>query len=136
MEDEEEFKICKDCGQIKEITRFSPQKTYRDGRESVCRQCRNLNRKKYNEHYQKAYRDKNYPRGTKVCTKCEKAKELKHFCKQRKYPDGLSLYCRGCAKKMNVPYLPEYTVKKKDMEELIEQGIEPEKPKKKFFFSL
>ena len=34
---------------------------------------------------------------TKKCTKCEKYKPLKDFCKASKNKDGLSYRCRECA---------------------------------------
>ena len=135
MNQEDEYKFCKQCEEVKLTTRFSPQKTYSDGRESVCRDCRNRSRKKYNKHAAEQYRKENYPRGKKPCTRCGALLKFDRFCKQTKYPDGLNQYCRRCAKDMNVPFLPEYTKKKLEKELAIQRGeieeVQEEKPKKK-----
>jgi hypothetical protein len=42
-----ETKICKKCGQEKPLDEFPKHRGYKDGRQSFCRECRNLYSKSY-----------------------------------------------------------------------------------------
>lgn len=83
-------KVCTQCKAIKELDKFSILKSSKDGRNSVCKECRN-----------KKAREKRNPKqvtGSKVCMNCNQYKYVSEFWGNKMNSDGLQTYCKICSK--------------------------------------
>lgn len=88
-------------GVLKKLEDFSISKNRKDGRESVCRQCRSYVRsKEYKELRKKELEEEKKQKelniGKKRCKKCNTFLNLEHFSKQNSMKDGLASICRKC----------------------------------------
>ena len=90
------FKFCIKCLHHKPITLFSLQKSNKDGRQCVCKECISKNDKERNQRVHIS----NGP--TKICTSCGKEKLIKEFGKRLSQKDGLQHFCSVCSREKSV----------------------------------
>lgn len=82
-------KTCKFCNQTKNINMYHIQKTGFLGRNSVCKDCRKIKRKKI---------ICNQKVGLIMCNKCGLRKDQSDFYKNNSSKNGLQSYCKKCQK--------------------------------------
>lgn len=66
-------KVCRDCGQEKDISEFSPGNNYKDGYSNKCKAC--------HRRQSEEYRQRNWPK----CAKCGRpyqSRKGKAYCRQ------------------------------------------------------
>jgi hypothetical protein len=85
------MKACSKCQVIKPFDAFNRNRHKAFGRDTECRQCKQLRRLASRTH--------------KVCTACEKRKEIAEFYKNRERRDGYDNRCKSCCKTRSVTVL-------------------------------
>ena len=100
------MKICKICGEEKELTDFFIARTNKDGRENKCAACRNkIKRQQYlDTHPEFAEEEKARlaaPEGYKYCPSCKTYKKLEEYYSSSKNPDGKRSSCIFCVNEQN-----------------------------------
>jgi hypothetical protein len=98
-----ETKVCKQCGEIKELSEFRKDKKRNDGYDCYCKACRILNNHLKIEEYQL----KRKIIDEKICSGCKIIKPVSEFGKDKSNPDGYQYYCRDCRSKMSKKYWPK-----------------------------
>ena len=101
-------KKCKLCNQSKSVFDFRRNKQHLDGRDSVCKDCRNKQEK------EKRMANKAISEKTKICSCCGKKLPITEFYNKRGAKDGHASYCKECARKKNKEAWAKYTAKKKE----------------------
>jgi len=91
-------KPCYVCKIVKPLQHFHKAKEHRDGRENVCKICRENRQKVVAEEKLKSMPE-NYTE--KICSVCKESKQLSDFFKDRQKWDGLALKCKVCWKSRN-----------------------------------
>ena len=94
-------KFCPDCEQLKPLTEFSTDKRRRDGRTTYCRSCFAV---RYRQHREKkasaegrTIKDRRkVPDGQKWCPRCETAKPVDEFPRNKSGRNGRGAYCKPC----------------------------------------
>jgi hypothetical protein len=84
-------------GITKKIDQFNFSKRMKDGRESMCKECKRYTRsKEYIEKQKKIKEGEQKEENKKRCKKCEIFLEFECFSKQSSMKDGLASNCRKC----------------------------------------
>lgn len=88
-------KQCTKCNQIKSLSEFHKNKSYKDGHQSWCKEC-------YKEYSKQNYTRKtpekpNCPDSYKYCSNCGKIKPLFEFNKNKSRKDGCGCCCKECS---------------------------------------
>lgn len=93
------MKLCKKCGQIKNINKFGIDKQKKDGKNTYCKECIN---KKSKEKYIPHPLDQS----KKTCTNCKTTypKTNEYFFWQVEHKGYLQSKCKQCAVKVNFEY--------------------------------
>src|SRR3990167_2031200 len=107
-------KVCKKCGEEKELCEFYKQKTTRDGYFSHCKQCDS------NYHAGNYQKNKNkYVSGgceipnTKICPHCKIEKQINEFGINVGRKDGHQPYCKQCSRETGRIYSQNHRRKDK-----------------------
>lgn len=96
-----ESKTCRDCGESKPLTEFSPSSKNRDGRVSYCRPCLAVRHLRYRDaragaEPSRRSRARATSADVKWCPRCELEVPRAEFGRNRSASDGLTAYCRPC----------------------------------------
>lgn len=106
-------KKCSECKNSKEINCFYDKKTSKDGKESMCKQCRIKKYAEKRKEYHKTYErenprityisEKTHPTGKIICKKCNIDKELNdyYFDKSIQNYKEICKDCKSTQKKEN-----------------------------------
>jgi hypothetical protein len=85
-----EGKICTKCGKWKLLEEYHKNKNTKDGRMSMCKECRNVK--------------KEVKEGMKKCSKCGEWKVFEEFNKHKSGKYGRRANCKGCEKRYSKQY--------------------------------
>jgi len=98
----EGYKRCNKCLDIIIMDGgFYKDKTKKYGYSSICKGCSSKRSREYyknNKIYDKLCNRDKIKVDYKICARCDKEKESKHFNRDRKNRDGLFIYCKQCRK--------------------------------------
>ena len=94
-------KTCRDCGQAKPLTDFSPSTRNRDGRVSYCRPCLAIRHRSYRDaRVGREPSRRSSARATssdvKWCPRCRAELPKAAFGSNASSNDGLTAYCKPC----------------------------------------
>jgi very-short-patch-repair endonuclease len=92
-------KECTVCHRVKELEEFNTAQENADGRENVCKICREKRQEEIREEKRRAIPE-NYTE--KKCCRCNEILPLTHFFKDAKKFDGLAPRCKTCFKNRSV----------------------------------
>tara|TARA_A100001015_G_scaffold304030_1_gene394607 strand:- start:1310 stop:1927 length:618 start_codon:yes stop_codon:yes gene_type:complete len=84
------YKTCRNCNQFKSIDCFHILKKGYLGRNSVCKECRKIQRKQIKSNCNLEYYK---------CNICQEQKRLSEFYKKNNSKLGIQSYCKNCQKK-------------------------------------
>ena len=87
-----QYKECKSCNVVFNLSRFNKCKLTKDGREGTCRVCRQENREKN----ARARMLSGIIKTEKHCSKCKKILLINDFSKDKSRDDGFSAICKMC----------------------------------------
>lgn len=87
-------KICKKCGEEKDLTHFRKNAQVKDGHSNKCRDC--MCELTPVQKQEIKDREALFEKGLKKCSKCNEIKELSAFHIQRGAKDGHKSWCRSC----------------------------------------
>lgn len=91
-----ENKKCFSCGEIKNVFYFSKDTGSNDGLNGRCKECESVRMKKKRKKLKQ--RTSIINPIEKICSHCKILKPKKEFYTVRSNSDGLSYYCKNCAK--------------------------------------
>ena len=91
-------KLCRDCGEEKALSEFSPSSKNVDGRTSYCRPCMRRRSVRYRDNALGEDREHRRPAvpGQKFCSRCQRHQSMSAFGRNATTADGLTTYCRPC----------------------------------------
>jgi len=95
-----ENKQCHKCKEIKSISNFRKNKSYKNGIYSLCKDCE----RNYRFDYKNKIKKKNIIKEFKKCNKCDELKPIINFYKNYIYPDGYRSFCKICISKKSQSY--------------------------------
>ena len=88
-------KVCADCHKELPLSDFQIDNQKLDGLRSWCRSCRNKKQRGYVEVWREKRRSQKPPK-SKRCSRCEKRKAIRSFCRDSCRPDGFHVWCGKC----------------------------------------
>lgn len=92
-------KSCRDCGQTKPLTQFSPAARSADGRATYCKPCmvKRSGESRQRRAAQGGARTQDVlPEDHKRCPDCGAVKPSEEFPRNKRYKDGRHPYCKPC----------------------------------------
>jgi hypothetical protein len=114
-----EQKLCRICGQLKDVNNFQKDKKMVSGHRNECNVCKNklyYDRQKIREsNLEKEIKTE----GLKVCRVCEIEKDINEFHVKKGTPDGHRRECKECVKDIQKKYkdAPDFKEKRKEYDE-------------------
>jgi hypothetical protein len=90
-------KRCSKCGEVKDITAFSPNLYTRSKVQSYCRQC-GISHNAHRPCYERI------TVGEKACNKCGAIMPVSEFYADKHHRDGLSNQCKTCRKQYGIQW--------------------------------
>lgn len=111
-----EQKLCRVCGKLKNVDKFSKDKKMKSGYRNECKECSRklyFNKEKRKERYLKK---EIKMEGNKICRICNVDKPLINFHIKRGTPDGHRNECKECVKIIQKKYKEAEGFKEKDKE--------------------
>lgn len=108
-------KICRICGELKNVDEFTVDNLMRDGYRNECKKCSNkiyYNRERKREL---ALEKIIITEGTKKCRLCGEVKDISQYHIKRGTPDGHRHECKDCVKNVQKKYkeAPDFSEKQK-----------------------
>ena len=114
------MKVCRRCGEYKDFSCFNKASRYKDGLNSLCKSCKNVesySENKRNEalRYYWSQHDpyKEHVGSSKICSTCKKYTPLEEFDKSSVNKDGLSGRCKTCRKLREKPLTRKHNLRSK-----------------------
>ena len=101
------MKVCRRCGQRKDLSEFYAGKRYKDGLQPWCKSCyrvykiesgysKNLARSYAHQHNDEYYREAYADPKPKRCPECKQYKSIAGFYRKVHSADGFASYCKVC----------------------------------------